>query len=81
MNKTPSYKWAPVIVTIMVTTFFCLQITSAAVLKGHDFTRIPAGAEYAPRELLVRFSPKPDGKQREIAEKNQILHLLRQAKR
>ena len=73
MNKTWSYKWASIILITMISTFFFVQITNVAVPEGHDFTSIPAGADYAPGELLVRFAPKAKGIQRSTAEKNQIL--------
>ncbi|MHC4154082.1 MAG: right-handed parallel beta-helix repeat-containing protein [Planctomycetota bacterium] len=56
-------------------------IGEAAVRKGlisappkdHDFTKIPAGAKYVAGELLVRFAPKADGKQRSRGEKEAVL--------
>jgi subtilisin family serine protease len=44
-----------------------------AVPEGHDFTMMPADAEYATGELLIRFSPKTSGEQLSTAEKKQIL--------
>ncbi len=64
---------------VVVGVFFCVQIISTAVPEGHDFRTIPADADYVPRDLLVRFSPKSDGKQRDIAEKKQILSSLGEA--
>ncbi|MHC4575512.1 MAG: S8 family serine peptidase, partial [Planctomycetota bacterium] len=41
--------------------------------KDRDFTRIPPNASYKPGELLVRFAPRADGKQRAKAEKDAVL--------
>ncbi|MHC4574804.1 MAG: S8 family serine peptidase, partial [Planctomycetota bacterium] len=41
--------------------------------KGRDFTKIPPNASYRPGELLVRFAPRADGKQRAKAEKDAVL--------
>ena len=60
----------------MISIFCCVQISRAAVLKGHDFTTIPADADYAPGELLVRFAPKAKGIQLSTEEKNEILTSL-----
>ncbi|MDH4240764.1 MAG: hypothetical protein OEW48_14490 [Phycisphaerae bacterium] len=79
MNKTWSYKWVNIII-VMVSIFFWVQITKAgeisSVPEGHDFTVVAADAVYKPGELLVRFAPKVDGKQRSRAEKNQMLTSL-----
>lgn len=45
----------------------------ANVPKGHDFTVVQIDANYAPGELLVRFAPKANGKQRTLAERNAVL--------
>lgn len=43
---------------------------------GHDFTKIPPGARYAPGKLLVRFAPLADGTQQPVAEKERIVRRL-----
>jgi len=45
------------------------------VPEGHDFT-IPADTPYKPDELIVRFAPKVDSKQRNTTEKIQVLSSL-----
>ena len=66
-----------VIALIAVTgTFWYVKAANSAFPEGHDFTVIPADAEYAPGELLVRFAPKANGMQRSTTEKNHILNSL-----
>jgi len=75
MNKTHIlFKYAALII-VTVSNFCRVQMISAAPPEGFDFT-IPADAPYVPGELLVRFAPKPDGKQRSITEKNQFMISL-----
>ncbi|MHC4644376.1 MAG: S8 family serine peptidase [Planctomycetota bacterium] len=42
----------------------------------HDFTKIPANASYKPGELLVRFAPRTNGKQRTKAEREAVLAAI-----
>ena len=75
MSKRLLYKWSTLLV-LTVGVFFGVQISIAAVPKDHDFTEVSADVVCKPGELLVRFTPKVDGKQRSRAEKNQILTSL-----
>ena len=75
MAKTKGlYKWVALVI-VSFSSFFWGRFTNAAPPEGFDFT-VPADAPYEPGELLVRFASKPDGKQRNIIEKNQILNSL-----
>jgi subtilisin family serine protease len=48
----------------------------SSVPPGHDFTMAAADSSYKPGELLVRFAPKANGKQRDKKEKERILRSL-----
>lgn len=81
MNNTCSHKWVVALVTAVIVVFWWVKIAdSVSAPEGHDFTTIPAGAEYAPGEMLVRFAGKAGGIQRSTAEKNEILSFSGGAK-
>ena len=46
------------------------------IKAGHDFTVIPANADYVPGQIFVRFAPKADGAERTRGEKLEILTSL-----
>jgi len=48
----------------------------SSVPPGYDFATLGDDSSYKPGELLVRFAPKPNGKQRDKKEKEQILSSL-----
>ncbi len=62
-------------VSIVIVIFLMGQIANAAQPEGFDFA-VPADANYAEGQLLVRFAPKSKGVQRSITEKNQIISSL-----
>jgi len=76
MSKT-QLLYKSVIVIIVVIS---IQITYAgqtpSIPEGHDFTTVPADANYAPGQLLVRFAAKENGQQMNLIEKNEILSSL-----
>jgi len=51
------------------------NLTASASGPVHDLTQ-PAGAPYKPDELIVHFAAKPDGKLRNLTEKNTIVSSL-----
>ena len=75
MAKTNGlYKWVALVI-VSISSLFWAKFINAAPPKGFDFT-VPADAPYEPGELLVRFAPKSDGKQRSIIEKSGLLDSL-----
>jgi hypothetical protein len=44
--------------------------------QGRDFTKITPGASYKPGELLVRFVPRANGRQRSRADKGAVLAAM-----
>jgi hypothetical protein len=47
-----------------------MKFKMPSIQKGHDFTKIAAGAEYKPGELLVRFAPRADWSEQAHWKKN-----------
>ena len=52
------------------------QYKMSIIRPGHDFTKIPPGAEYKPGELIVRFAPKQGLTRRTHQEKLQVINGL-----
>ena len=76
MSRCRIYTKKYVFAIFVVGIILSFQKVSIASSKGYDFTIIPAGAEYVPGEILVRFAPKAGGIQRDTTEKTQILSSL-----
>jgi subtilisin family serine protease len=76
MSRCRIYTKKYVFAIFVVGIILSFQKVSIASSKGCDFTVIPAGAEYVPGEILVRFAPKAGSMQRNITEKSQILSSL-----
>ena len=64
-----------VLIVIAVNCFYNIQIAKGALPEARDLM-IPPNAPYKPDELIVRFAPKGDSKQRNITEKIQLLSSL-----
>jgi len=70
------------IIIFCATVFACIfcagaaSISHAGAARGSPVATGPLDLGYVPGELLVRFAPKPNGVQRNMAERRQILGSL-----
>lgn len=81
MNKTGIHCKLVILIIVTVSTFCLVQITNAgemsSVAEGHEL--VAGDPCYAPDQVLVRFTVKANGEQRNTQEKNQILGSLGEA--